>query len=111
MGLPLLDWIFTREETTEAMCAVLVKQVIQALQYLHSAHVAYLDLKVQRSKGNEIWGDCRLVYEAVWKWKELIWLWAMKWLLGLMKCPFVDDRVVLEMLRNWAFLFTFQPEH
>lgn len=49
MGLPLLDWIFTREETTEATCAVLVKQVIQALQYLHSAHVSYLDLKVWQS--------------------------------------------------------------
>lgn len=46
MGLPLLDWIFTRDETTEATCAVLVRQVVQALQYLHSAHVAYLDLKV-----------------------------------------------------------------
>ncbi|XP_050733039.1 triple functional domain protein-like isoform X4 [Eriocheir sinensis] len=45
MGLPILDWIFTRDETTEATCAVLVRQVVQALQYLHSAHVAYLDLK------------------------------------------------------------------
>ena len=46
MGLPLLDWIFTREETTESECAVLVKQVMQGLQYLHSSQVAYLDLKV-----------------------------------------------------------------
>ncbi|XP_063844125.1 triple functional domain protein-like isoform X3 [Scylla paramamosain] len=45
MGLPLLDWIFTREETTESECAVLVKQVVQGLQYLHSSQVAYLDLK------------------------------------------------------------------
>lgn len=46
MGLPLLDWIFTREETTEAECAVLVKQVVMGLEYLHSCQVSYLDLKV-----------------------------------------------------------------
>lgn len=45
MGLPLLDWIFTREETTEAECALLLVQVVEALQYLHTHHIAYLDLK------------------------------------------------------------------
>ncbi|XP_063611632.1 proteoglycan 4-like [Penaeus indicus] len=45
VGLPLLDWIFTREETTEAECADMLSQVVLALQYLHSHNVAYLDLK------------------------------------------------------------------
>lgn len=47
MGLPLLDWVFTREETTEAECSRYLVQVIAALQYLHASHVAYLDLKVK----------------------------------------------------------------
>ncbi|XP_069191995.1 triple functional domain protein isoform X3 [Procambarus clarkii] len=45
MGLPLLDWVFTREQTTEAECAVLLVQVINALQYLHSCRILHLDLK------------------------------------------------------------------
>ncbi|XP_066961005.1 kalirin isoform X3 [Macrobrachium rosenbergii] len=45
MGLPLLDWIFTREETTESEIASLLVQVVEALQYLHNHRVAYLDLK------------------------------------------------------------------
>ncbi|KAK7084958.1 putative protein kinase superfamily [Halocaridina rubra] len=45
MGLPLLDWIFTQEETTESDCALLLVQVIEALLYLHSRHITYLDLK------------------------------------------------------------------
>lgn len=49
MGLPLLDWVFTREETTEAECSRYLVQVIAALQYLHSSHVAYLDLKVNKT--------------------------------------------------------------
>ncbi|XP_071527234.1 triple functional domain protein isoform X3 [Panulirus ornatus] len=45
MGLPILDWVFTREETTEAECALLMAQVINALQYLHRCHIVHLDLK------------------------------------------------------------------
>ncbi|KAK4310789.1 hypothetical protein Pmani_017672 [Petrolisthes manimaculis] len=45
MGLPLLDWVFTREETTESECSRYLVQVIAALQYLHTSCVAYLDLK------------------------------------------------------------------
>lgn len=48
VGLPLLDWLFAREETSESLVAEVLIQLIDVLQFLHERNIAHLDIKVSK---------------------------------------------------------------